>query len=421
MPPASTQPEAARFRVPARPTPAGRPAPTAQCGHAVAFAGWRPDGSGARDSVLVCDPGDNVLEEMSHAWDGKPRSVPVHFGRQRPTVVLQPAGAFTVTGAIVAVPRSAAAGKPRMVETLARAIPDLSQDFSDRWPGLCGPTSAADVLFSMRDRDDDVLVGFDRGPGAAADAGVARLVAGGLDTIEPRSLAGRMGVGSDGVGATNEGMRSGLASWLEDLDPEGWTVSLEWFADADGDRPREQQREFFGRLAAAAEAGGGAILCLWPGSEFADQRVEPPSTPEAEATASAPRPAATPAPVEAAAAPRTPESPSTPALPPAGFPAAPPPADGPAGLPGRPEAVDQEKVRARAARQLDAARRHLERGNARQAYEEAVQAVALLTSVPQPAAQVRTTLAEAVDLCRQCEGRLGPRRRVDRDKPTTFE
>ncbi|MFM7242640.1 MAG: hypothetical protein ACKO40_00500, partial [Planctomycetaceae bacterium] len=313
----------------------------------------------------------------------------------------------------VVTPRSDVIGVPRMVETLARAMPDLSQDFSDKWPGLCGPTCAADVLFSMHDRDDDVLAGVDRGPGEAADAGVVQLVAVGLEALEPRSLAGRMGVRPDGVGATNEGMRRGLASWLDDADPEGWQVELDWFSDADGERPRAQQREFFGRLAAATEAGGGVILCLWPGSEFADQRVESPTAPPAETAASGgPRKSGRPA---------APAGPAAPPLPEADFPAPPPAAGPPADLPGRTEEVDLEKVRSHAKRLLESARRELKRGDAEDAYEVAVKAVALLSSVPQPDDNLRATLADAIGLCRQCAGQMGPGRRVDRTKPTEFQ
>lgn len=412
-PPASGPADKAASRVSQRPKPAGRPAPTAQCGHAVAFAGWRPDGVGVRDVLLVCDPGDNVIEATGHAWDATPRGVPVHYGRQRPTIVLQPAGAFTVTGAIIVTPRSDMDGDPRMVETLARAMPDLSQDFSEKWSGLCGPTCAADVLFSMHDRDDDVLAGVDRGPGDAADAGVVQLVAGGIERIEPRSLAGRMGVGQDGIGATNEGMRRGLASWLDETDPEGWKVELDWFGDADGERPRAQQREFFGRLAAATEAGGGAILCLWPGSEFADQCVEPPTAQPADTAASGGPPNS--------GRPPAPAGPAAPQLPEAEFPAPPSAAGRPSDLPGRPEDVDQEKVRSNANRLLEAARRELKRGDAEDAYEAAVKAVALLSSVPQPDDDIRATLADAIGLCRQCAGQMGPGGRVDRTKPTEFQ
>lgn len=412
-PPVALPNESAAVRAPQRPKPSGRPAPAAQCGHAVAFAGWRPDDAGVRDVLLVCDPGDNVIEETGHAWDAKPRGVPVHYGRQRPTVVLQPAGAFTVTGAVVVRPRSETSGEPRMVETLARAMPDLSQDFSEQWSGLCGPTSAADVLFSMHDRDDDVLAGVDRGPGDAANAGVVQLVAGGLERIEPRSLAGRMSVGQDGVGATNEGMRRGLASWLDETDPEGWQVELDWLGDADGERPRAQQRALFGRLAAATEAGGGAILCLWPGSEFADQRVEPPTAPPADTAASGG--------ARNSGKPATPAGAAAPPLPEAEFPVPPPAAGRPADLPGRPEEVDQEKVRRDANRMLESARRQLARGDAGEAYEAAVKAVALLSSIPQPDDDVRVMLADAIGLCRDSAARMGPGRRVDRDKPTEFQ
>jgi hypothetical protein len=363
--------------------------------------------------LLVCDPGDNVLEDVMHSWDAKPRGMPVHFGRQRPTIVLQPAGVFTVTGAVVVTPRSEAVGKPWMAETLAPAMPDLSQDISEKWPGLCGPASAADVLFSMHDRHDDVLAGFHRGPAEAANAGVVRLVVGGLEKIEPGSLAGLMDVGQAGVGATNEGMRQGLASWLEKVDPEGWIVKLDWLDDADGERPPERQREFFGRLAAAVEAGGGAVLCLWPGSEFADECIEPPSAPAADTASSKvpPKPGRLPAS----------GGPAAPPLPEAAFPT-PPPAEGrPADLPGRPDEVDQAKVRSLAQRMLHAAEQALSGGDPNEAYEKAVKAVELLSSVPQPDDDVRALLADATGLCRRCAGQMGPGRRVDRTKPTEFQ
>jgi hypothetical protein len=265
----------------------------------------------------------------------------------------------------------------------------------------------------MHDRHDDVLDGFDRGPAEAANAGVVRLVVGGLEKIEPGSLAGRMDVGQAGVGVTNEGMRRGLASWLDKVDPEGWTVKLDWLDDADGERPPEQQRKFFGRLAAAVEAGGGAILCLWPGSEFADECIEPPSAPAADNASSQvpPKPGRLPAS----------GGPAAPPLPEAAFPT-PPSAEGrPADLPGRPDEVDQAKVRSLAQRMLHVAEQALSGGDPNEAYEKAVKAVELLSSVPQPDDDVRTLLADATGLCRRCAGQMGPGRRVDRTKPTEFQ
>lgn len=408
--PADTRP-VPRAGPPQRPIPTGRPAPSAQCGHAVAFAGWRPDGGGTRDVLLVCDPGDNSLAEVGHAWAPTPRDLPIHFGRQRPSVVLQPAGAFTVTGAIVVAPRRGRPGAPRMQETRAAGMPDLSQDFSPRWPGLCGPTSAADVLFSIGERHAAVLAGRARGPGAEADAGVALLIAGGMDRIAPESLAGRMGVRPDGDGATNEGMRRGLEAWLDEFAPDEWQARLDWFDDAAGERTPGEQREFFGRLAAATEAGGGAVLCLWPGTEFADEPVDP----------AAAQLAAGPEGTDAAAGGDAGGG-QAPPLPDAAFPELPPAArQEPTALPGRPEATDPRAAAAAAAKKLDSARRRLERGGAARAYEEATEAVALLHQAARRDPDLRARLAEARELCRECEARIPARSRLDSDKHTQFD
>jgi hypothetical protein len=397
---------------PPRPEPEGRPARTARCGHAVAFAGWRPDESGVRDVLLVCDPGDNWVAEVGHAWAGKPREIPVHPGRQRPSLVLDSAETFTVTGAVIAVPQGRETERPRMAATAAAAMPDLSQDFSPLWPGLCAPTSAADVLFSIGSRKARILTGFDRGPGEAADTGAARLIAGGDKRIGPDSLAGRMGIGQNGIGVTNEGMRRGFASWLDAVDPGAWQVRLDWFDDAVGERDRADQRMFFGRLAAAVEAGGGAIVCLWPGTEFTDAPVgTPPEPTEENADVKLPKPPAG----SADAGPREP------ALPEADFPDLPPPAAGPAGLPGRSEPFNPAATAAKADARLDSARRKLERGDPQAAFEQAAEAVSFLHQAARVDPALKERLAEAIELCRTCESRLPSRGRLNPDKTTEFQ
>jgi len=378
--------------LPERPVPGGRPSPSAKCGHAVAFAGWRPDTTGVRDVLLVCDPGDNVIEEIGHAWDARPKELPLHYGRQRPTIVLQPAGAFTVIGAVVVLPAADGNRLPLMRESMAQALPDLSQDFSPQWAGLCGPTAGADVLFAMHHHDRRVLPGFSRGPGEAADAGVARLIAGSLERIQPGSLAGRMGVGATGEGATNEGMRFGLESWLADAKAPAWEVKLDWFDDATERRSRAEQREFFGRLAAAAEAGGGGIVCLWPGTEFADK-----------ATGETPAPA-----------------PNN-NFPDVAFPELPPPPARGSELPGRPDTLDPQQAASRAASKLAAARRQLRGGRPAQAGELAAEAVSLLHQASLRDASLRTELAEALELCRQCDAERPRGRSIDGSKPTEFQ
>lgn len=398
---------------PQRPVPSGRPAPSAQCGHAVAFAGWKPDGGGARDVLHVCDPGDNSLAEVGHTWAADPRDLPIHFGRQRPSVILEPAGAFTVTGAIVVTPRRGGSAEPLMQEIRAAEIPDLSQDFSPRWSGLCGPTSAADMLFAIGARHVEVLAGRSPGPGDEADAGVALMIAGGMDRITPRSLAGRMGVRSDGVGATNEGMRRGLEAWLDEFTPDAWQTRLDWFEDAAGERPPREQREFFGRLAAAVEAGGGAVLCLWPGTEFANEPVQPPAQ-ERDAAAQ----------TAAAAPPSSQDGPrdGMPPLPNAEFPELPVPVPlEPKGLPGRSDATDVRAAAASGEKKLESARRRLERGDPKRAYEEAAEAVSLLHQAAQRDPALRPRLAAALELCRACEVRLPRRGTINPGKTTQFD
>lgn len=378
--------------LPERPVPKGQPAPTAQCGHAVAFAGWRPDRTGVRDVLLVCDPGDNVIEEVGHAWDARPKELPLHYGRQRPTIVLQPVGSFTVTGAVIVLPAAEGNRPPLMRESVAKALPDLSQDFSARWAGLCGPTAGADVLFAMHHHDGRVLPGFSRGPGEAADAGVVRLIAGQPARIDHGSLAARMGVGETGEGATNEGIRRGLQSWLDDAKAPAWEVKLDWFDDKTNQRSREEQREFFGRLAAAAEAGGGGIICLWPGAEFADKAIA-----------------------------ETPSSDPNENLPEVAFPELPPPPTRGNELPGRPDTLDPQKAASRAASKLAAARRQLSGGRPAEAGELAAEAVSLLHQASQRDDSLRTELAEALDLCRQCDAERTRGRSIDRSKPTEFQ
>jgi len=210
----------------------------------VAFAGWKPSKDGSRDVLLVCDPGDNTLEGRTlHGWDAKPRELPVYFGKRRPTIVLLPAGAFTITGAVVIAATNADNASPHNIEpVLATGMPDLSQDLSPAWLGLCGSTSGANILFYMGQQHPKLLPGFPRGPSDEADAGVVTMVVGDRERIRPDSLAGRMGTSQDGSGATNNGMRAGMESWLDEHDKGKWSSALDWFDDRE--KSRDQQRQF---------------------------------------------------------------------------------------------------------------------------------------------------------------------------------
>lgn len=384
---------------------------------------------GCTDVLLVCDPGDNTLAAIGHAWEARPTELPIHPGKQRPTIVLQPAGAFTVTGAIVVAPRKGGMRSVTVKEIRASRMPDLSQDISPRWPGLCGPTCAADVLFSLAENAPEVLAGHTRGPGPSADDGVSRMVTGGRERLEANSLAGRMGMPADGKGVTSDGMRQGLSKWLDEFSPDAWTVRLDWFEDEQEGRSRAEQREFFGRLAAAVDAGGGAILCLWPGTEYANAPVIPKveelsakeSTSQRER--SAPRDTSGSGSAESTAVKQDGSGRRGPVpLPEAAFPE-PPPASPQqtADLPGRREETQPDVAASAAAKKIEAARKGLKRGRASQAYEQAAEAVTLLHQAAQSDPTLKPQLDEALDLCRRCEARLPQRGRLDGEKHTEFD
>ncbi len=405
----SPEPAPQQIANPARPKPTGKPSPASRSGHAVAFAGWKPSKDGSRDVVLLCDPGDNAMEGRTlHGWDAKPRELPVYFGRRRPSIVLLPAGAFTITGAVVVAAGDAEKPSPTQYEPVtAEGMPDLSQDLNPAWSGLCGSTSGANILFYMGQQNPNVLRGFLRGPSEEADAGVVKLIVGDRERIHPDSLAGRMGTSEDGSGATNIGMRAGMESWLNAHDEGRWSANLDWFDDQE--RSREQQREFISRLAATVRGGGGAILCLWPGTEYSDSAVgEDESTASAadrgdSEDASTPAPAST-KPTASRSADTAPQAP----LPDAAFPALPPsPSGSRPTLPGRPPSGPSEREAIeQAAKQLANARARLESNEPAKAFDHVTRAVALLQQHGGDGDEAAELLADAMALSKEIERRL---------------
>lgn len=358
------------------------------------MAGWR-GGDAPGDAILVCDPADNgVAGAGEHDWQPHPRVLPVHYGRRRPSVVLLPSAPFTITGAIVVASRSVV--KPRVDDATAEGMPDLTQHFDARDPGLCGPTSAADVLFAMAGRAPAVLPRAERGPSDRADAAVKKLIAGAAtaNTRDPASLAGRMGVAIGGAGATNQGIRDGIDAWLTEVEPGAWQVTLDWFDDAE--KPRSAQRSFFHRLAAAIDGGGGVILCMWPGSEFADGAV-------AEPAARAPI-AREPVPDPVEFEPQTPAT-AVPAN----------------ALPGRPTARSAAEAARDARRALERARRQLADGEAFEALEQVGAAIEAVRLHAPSDADCRAQLDAARALAVEAESRAGRPRGPALEKPTVFE
>lgn len=378
------EPESPASTSPLRMQPRGKPAPTAVCGHAVAFAGWRSVADATRTKILACDPGDNVIEgRTKHGWNAKPREIPVRFGKRRPNVVLLPAGAFTVTGAVLVRPSGPDSASAPPTDLTATGMPDLSQDLHPAYRGLCGPTSAADLLFFMALRRAEILPGYPSGPSVTADEGVTRLVMGASTSILSESLAGRMGISRTGQGASNIGMRDGLASWLEEHDAGRWKVELDWFDDEEKSAAR--QKDFFGRLSGAIADGGGAILCLWPGSEFSDAPVEP-SAQSADVVADGAPPPAPPA---------------------AEFPALPAAASPPPALPGNPSAgPSPQQALERARSYVSKARADLAQNKPKQSFDHAARAVAVLRQHGADTPETAALATDALSVCREAAERL---------------
>jgi len=261
-------------------------------GHAIAVGGLREAGAG-RLQLAVLDPADNEAatgdaenaaagdrEEgpRRHDWLPIPYRLDVRWGRQRPAIELREGRLFTIVGAVLIQPATAAARLT--VNASAPRMPDLSQNLRPQWPGLCGATAAADLLYRIGHRDPAVIAGRPHGPAPAADPGADRLIAGVATAlgrpqdrqpaIAADSLAGRMG-NRNGRGATALGIVQGLRSWLEDHADESWRADLAFLDDATAERSPADQQAWFGRLGAAIAAGGGSLLLLWEGADWADQ------------------------------------------------------------------------------------------------------------------------------------------------------
>jgi hypothetical protein len=314
--------------------------------------------------------------------------------------VLQSAGAYTITGAIIVEPRGDKAND-RSVGPFVTGMPDFSQNFNPAWPGLCGPTSAADVLYHMAISRPDVLPGIPRGPSAEADNALAEMLTGSMKAILPQSLAGRMGSEKDGDGTTNIGVQQGLESWLSEYDANRWTVSLEWFDDEPRDRSTQQL--FLNKLADGLAAGGGAVLCLWPGTEYVDGAVSDAS--ESPGDREAPASPGTEAPD------RVPSVP--PVLPPAEFPAPPPPpppAVPTSSLPGSPTTPEEAMDLLRQAEEnLDRAEEELNRDNPTGALRYLANASSLIANATAaPGEQYDAVARRAEQLSRRTASQLPP-------------
>lgn len=278
-PPHAIQP--ANSAIPSRRNPVG---------HAIALASIRSLNAEQQPQITVMDPADNETAERReaemerkfssphHNWLPIPHRLNVRWGRQRPAIDLRKERFFTIVGAVLIQP-AAAVARPT-INASAPRMPDLSQNLRPEWPGLCAATAAADVLYQIGHRDPAIIAGYPFGPAPAADRNADRLIAGVSAApgqpkephplIEADSLAGRMG-NENGHGATALGITTGLRSWLKDHAGDSWRTDLAFLDDAPGNRSPVAQQAWFGQLGAAIASGGGCLLLLWEGADWADQ------------------------------------------------------------------------------------------------------------------------------------------------------
>ena len=268
-----------------------RPSRTRPVGHAVAMAGLLfgqrpPDGS-----LLIHDPADNKIglgadgddnsETMrgTHAWLGESRKCVVKFGKARPTIELADSRRYTIVGGVVLRPSDALL-RMGSKDIEAHRMPDLSQNIRPEWRGLCAATAAADLIYYAGRRDKPLLAGKMLGPGQDADREADRLIAGTAakpmrqesqqpPQAEKGSLAFLMGnVGGDGASAVN--IAKGLRDWVGRYSAGNWRVDIDFFDEGGATQKPTVQFNHLQQWSAAVADGGGVVVLLWPGDQWAE-------------------------------------------------------------------------------------------------------------------------------------------------------
>jgi hypothetical protein len=269
-----------------------RPSRRNPVGHAIALASIRGVNTERQLQITVMDPADNETAKRDeaeidrtfspphHNWLPIPYRLNVRWGRQRPAIELREGRFFTIVGAVLIQP-AAAAPRPTF-NASAQRMPDLSQNLRPEWPGLCGASAAADVLYQIGHGDPAIITGYTFGPAATVDRNADRLIAGvsaalgqpkeSLPAIAADSLAGRMG-NRQGTGATALGILTGLRSWIKNHGGDAWRADLAFLDDALGEQSPAEQQAWFGQLGSAIASGGGCLLLLCEGADWADRRM----------------------------------------------------------------------------------------------------------------------------------------------------
>ncbi|MGI9460120.1 MAG: hypothetical protein ACR2NF_08995, partial [Pirellulales bacterium] len=190
---------------------------------------------------------------------------------------------YTIVGAIKLQPnRPFQQNKVDLPLSLAHGMPDLSQHLKTEWTGLCAAAAAADMLYYAALRNPQFTGGRHAGPGEKADKAANTLIATWIETdnknkfqsdvVSPSSLAGLMR-NNEGKGATAIGISTGLRNWLVNKNINNWRVDIDFLDDTVPLVESAIQRDWLLSLASLTSQGGGAVLLLWEGVDWANEEI----------------------------------------------------------------------------------------------------------------------------------------------------
>ena len=262
-------------------------------GHVISYVGhtWNEDSKDLH--LFFHDPADNnpidTLEHNEkdlkaiHNWLSKPTKRIVSCGTRRPSIVLTNDLSYTIVGAIKLQPnRPFQQNNFHPPLSYAHGMPDLSQHIRTEWTGLCAATAAADMLYYAALRNPQFTEGRHPGPGEKADKAANSLIATRIETdnqnkfqndfVSPSSLAGLMH-NNEGKGATAIGIAHGLRNWLDNRNINNWRVDIDFLDDTVPLVESTIQQDWLLSLASLTAQGGGAILLLWEGVDWANEEI----------------------------------------------------------------------------------------------------------------------------------------------------
>lgn len=219
-----------------------------------------------------------------HDWLSKPTKRMVTYGTRRPSIALTNDLRYTIVGAIKLQPnRQFQQNHLHSPLSLSHGMPDLSQHLKAEWTGLCAAAAAADMLYFAALRNPQFTGGRPAGPGNNADKAANTLIAtwietdnknklSGSDVVSPSSLAGLM-QNDEGKGATAIGIAAGLRDWLDNQNINNWRVDIDFLDDTVPIVESSIQQDWLLSLASLTSQGGGAVLLLWEGDDWANKEI----------------------------------------------------------------------------------------------------------------------------------------------------